>query len=262
MDALRAHRARAKTDALFLHEEARASIQDRLGLVNRSFTNPAVVTTFPQMWGTVVPHAVCVPDADIIGLERGAHDLVVHAMGLHWANDPVGQLIQCRHALKADGLFLCIVFGGETLIELRDALRCGEVAATGGLSPRVSPMPEIRDMGSLMQRAGFALPVADSEKITVQYPSLTALLHDLRNMGETNALTDRPKHLTRRTVFDETAAQYQAKYSADGRLTATFELITLTGWSPAENQPKPLRPGSARTRLADALGTSETKLPD
>jgi SAM-dependent methyltransferase len=204
-----------------------------------------------------------VADEDFIALEPGAHDLVIHFMALHWANDPVGQLVQCRRALKPDGLCLVVLPGGRSLQELRSSLAEAEAQVTGGLSPRVVPMGEIRDLGALVQRAGFALPVADSIVQTVEYSSVPALLSDLRAAGETNALQERLRRFTSRRVMAETARIYSETYvTAQGRLTATAELVVLTGWAPHESQQQPLRPGSARARLADALGVPEKPLKD
>ncbi len=259
--ALRRNRARALPDALFLQEQAADEFQERLIEVNRTFKSIAIVTGFPEFWAARFPDATIVEDTDVLALTSGAHDLVLHAMCLHWANDPVGQLVQSRHALKPDGLLLCSFLGGQTLQELRASLAEAEVAITGGLSPRIAPMGEIRDLGGLLQRAGFALPVADSTPLTASYVNAFHLMHDLRKMGENNALSDRIKHPTRRNVLTEAACIYADNFSNDEkRVDATFEMITLTGWAPAENQPQPLRPGSATTRLADALGTKETPL--
>mgnify|MGYP006274950369 CR=1 FL=1 len=262
--ALDRHRARAARDpALFLHEVARDEAQDRLAMVNRTFTAPAIVTPVPQVWDGVLPGAVTVPDTPVLDLAEGAHDLIVHAMALHWADDPVGQLIQCRRALRPDGLLLALSPGGETLTELRAALGQAEVEVTGGLSPRIAPMAEIRDLGALLQRAGLALPVADSFRLTVEYDSALHLMRDLRAMGETNALAARLRHPTRRAVLLRAAALYAEAYATpEGRVRATAEIITLTGWAPDASQPQPLRPGSARARLADALRTRETPLDD
>ena len=255
------HRARATRDALFLHEQAVDEVQDRLAMVNKSFTSPALVTAHPELWSeTLTGFSFVAPD-DTLALEPLAHDLVVHAMALHWANDPVGQLIQCRRALQPDGLFLGVGFGGQTLHELRACLAEAEAAVTGGLSPRVAPMAELRDMGGLLQRAGFALPVADAAVLNVEYRDAWHLMRDLRAMGETNALSARLRKPTRRAVLERAATLYKDNFAtAEGRITATFELIYLTGWAPDESQQKPLRPGSAQQRLADALGTDETKL--
>jgi SAM-dependent methyltransferase len=254
--ALGLHRARAS--ALFLQEEVVLEVQDRLAEVNRTFTSPVVVTGFPQVW----PDWRCVPDDEVLDLHEGAQDLVVHALSLHWANDPVGQLVQARRALRPDGLFLGLMFGGQTLFELRSALAQAETEVTGGLSPRVLPMGEIRDLGGLLQRAGFALPVADSFRKTVLYRDAFHLMTDLRAMGEGNALAARLRRPTGRKVMARAAAIYGESYGlADGRVPATFEIICLTGWVPHEAQQKPLRPGSAAARLANALNAAERPLP-
>ena len=260
---LRARARAAHAPALFLHAEAATEIQERLNEVNRTFTAPAVVTGWPAAWEGVLPGVRIVPDAPVLALGEGAHDLIVHAMALHWADDPVGQLVQCRRALVPDGLLLAVLPGGRTLAELRAALAEAEAAVTGGLSPRVLPMAEIRDLGGLLQRAGLALPVADSLSLPVSYADAFALMRDLRAMGESNALAGRLRRPTRRAVLLDAAARYARAWPApDGRVQATFELIFLTGWAPDESQPRPLRPGSARARLADALGSSEQPLPD
>ncbi|WP_300056816.1 methyltransferase domain-containing protein [uncultured Roseobacter sp.] len=259
--ALQLHRARAT--ALFLQEAAADELQDRLSMVNRSFTSPAVVTPFSTIWKTRLPAALTCSDEEQLTLTPEAHDLVVHAMGLHWANDPVGQLIQCRRALKPDGMLIAATLGGQTLQELRSCLAQAEIALSGGLSPRVLPMGEIRDLGALLQRAGLALPVADSLTLTVEYRDAFHLMRDLRAMGETNALTARPKTAANRRLFEETSRLYAEHFATStGRIPATFEMVFLTGWAPDDSQQKPLRPGSAQQRLADALDVSETPLPD
>ncbi|CUH79575.1 methyltransferase domain-containing protein [Tropicibacter naphthalenivorans] len=261
--ALDRNRARALRDpALFLHEAARDEAEDRLAMVNKTFTDAAVVTPFPQVWQGCLPGARIVPDTEVLDLTEGAHDLVIHALGLHWADDPVGQLIQCRRALRPDGLLIALSFGGQTLSELRSVLGQAEIDITGGLSPRVAPMAEIRDLGALLQRAGMALPVADSAPLTVTYASALHLMRDLRAMGETNALYARLRRPTRRAVLLRAAELYDQTYGQDGRIPATFEIITLTGWAPDASQPQPLRPGSAAHRLAEALGTQENTLKD
>ncbi|SDN81852.1 Methyltransferase domain-containing protein [Lutimaribacter pacificus] len=263
--ALMRNRARAARQgpALFLHETALDEVKDRLSMVNRTFSNPAIVTGFPDFWAAQWPGAKIVPDDEVLTLDPGTHDLVIHAMALHWANDPVGQLIQCRRALKPDGLFLSVAFGGQTLAGLRTALAEAESQLTGGLSPRVAPMAEIRDMGALLQRAGLALPVADAVPLRVSYADSFALMRDLRAMGEGNALQARLRRPTRAGVLARAAAIHAGLAETDGgRITETFELVVLTGWAPDDSQPQPLRPGSARTRLADALGTRETPLHD
>jgi hypothetical protein len=260
--ALALHRARATQEALFLHHAAADELKDRLNVVNKSFTDVALVSGFPDFWSESFPQALAVLDSDVLSVTPGNHDLVIHAIALHWANDPIGQLIQSRRALRADGLFLGVCFGGQTLQELRACLGQAEAQITGGMSPRVAPMAELRDLGGLLQRAGFALPVADALPLTVSYKDLWHLMHDLRAMGENNALFQRLRHPSNRAIFEHAAALYQDSFSdGDGRITATFELVFLTGWAPDESQPKPLRPGSAQQRLADALNTGETKLP-
>ncbi|MFM7333142.1 MAG: methyltransferase domain-containing protein [Tabrizicola sp.] len=265
--ALARHRARALAmpghdAAMFLHRLALTDIQERLTEVNRWFTAPAVVSGFPEIWQDLLPDARQVADDEVLDLRPGAHDLIVHAMALHWANDPLGQLVQCRRALQPDGLLIAVLPGGRSLHELRTALAEAEARVTGGLSPRVVPMGEIRDLGGLMQRAGFALPVADNLVQAVEYGSFPALLADLRAAGETNALTDRLRRFTRRGVLSTAAAIYAETFATlEGRLTATVELVFLTGWAPHESQQQPLRPGSAKARLADALRVPETPLP-
>lgn len=262
--ALLAHRDRARSaSALFLHEEARDDLQDRLEMVNKAFQSVAIVTPFPAVWQDAFPQAHLLPDTEVLDLTEASYDLVVHAMSLHWANDPVGQLIQCRRALKPDGLLLVVCPGGQTLHELRAALGQAEVEVTGGLSPRVLPMGEIRDLGGLLQRAGLALPVADSAILTTSYQTPLHLMRDLRAMGESNALNARIKSFTKRAVMVRAMQIYADTFATDdGRITASFELITLTGWAPDASQPKALRRGSAAQRLADALNTVERPLSD
>jgi hypothetical protein len=172
----------------------------------------------------------------------------------------VGQIAQARRALRPDGLFIGALFAGDTLWELRQALALAETETTGGLSPRVAPMGEIRDLGALLQRAGLALPVADAARLPVSYATMFDLIRDLRAMGETNVMTDRSRAPTRRAVFARAAELYAERFGdGSGRVGATFEIVYLTGWAPAESQQKPLRPGSAVARLADALGTEELR---
>jgi SAM-dependent methyltransferase len=256
-------RNRLRAQAMFLQDEAVTEVQERLVAVNKRFTAPAVVTGFPDLWARALPDAVRVADADVLDLAPAAHDLVIHALALHWADDPVGQLVQCRRALQPDGLFIAVMFGGQTLHELRAALAAAEVEVTGGLSPRVLPMAEIRDLGGLLQRAGFALPVADSFARQVIYRDAWHLMHDLRAMGEGNALAARLRRPTRRAVLTRAAALYGERHGlADGRIPATFDFICLTGWAPSDSQQKPLRPGSAAQRLADALSGGIAKPPE
>ncbi len=255
--ALALHRARADGSARFLHEAAMDEVQERLKDVNRAFTKAAIVTAHPDLWRDAVPGATVVPEADVLDLAVGAHDLVVHAMCLHWADDPVGQLIQCRRALEEDGLLLVAMLGGETLSELRAALGQAEAEVTGGMSPRVAPMGEIRELGALLGRAGLALPVADVSTLRVRYRDLRHLAGDLRAMGETNALAARHRAPAPRALFARADALYREAFPDGEGIAATFQMLFLTGWAPSDTQQKPLRPGSAQARLADALGVPE-----
>ncbi len=202
-------------------------------------------------------------DEEALPFARASFDLVVSVLGLHWVNDLPGALIQIRHVLKPDGLFLGALLGGETLTELRLALMEAELAEEGGASPRVAPFAELRDTGGLLQRAGFALPVADADRLTVSYPDALALMRELRAMGESNVLIERRRGFTRRATLARAAAIYAEKFAdSDGRVRASFEIVTLTGWAPHPCQPQALKPGSATTRLADALGTEERPAGD
>ncbi|WP_240643421.1 SAM-dependent methyltransferase [Paracoccus siganidrum] len=257
-EALLRNRARAVSSGLadVLHRFAAAEIQDRLAEINRTFTAPAVVTGFPALWSGLVPGARVVADDPVLDLRAGAHDLVIHALALHWAEDPVGQIVQSARALREDGLFLGVCFGGQTLHEARAALAQAEAEVTGGLSPRILPMGEIRDLGALLHRAGLALPVADQITQQASYRDLFHLARDLRAMGEGNAMAARLRRPTRRAVFAR-AARIMAENHADrddpSRIRASFDLVFLTGWAPSESQQKPLRPGSAQKSLAEAL---------
>lgn len=262
--ALVRNRARARTTgtaAMFLQRAAASDIEERLTDINRTFTRPAIVTGWPDLWAESRPDARIVDDEDVLDLEVARHDLVIHALSLHWASDPIGQLVQCRRALEPDGLFMATAFGGQTLHELRSCLAEAETDITGGLSPRIAPMGEIRDLGGLLQRAGLALPVADTTSLTVSYETAFDLMRDLRAMGEGNALSARLRQPTRRAVLFEAARRYGDSFGTrDGRISATFEIVTLTGWAPSDQQPRPLRPGSATHSLAEVLGATETPL--
>lgn len=256
------NRARARRDALFLHDIVADEFHTRLQMVKKSFTKPAIITGFPDYWAEFLPGARIIADEEVLDLTPGSHDLIIHALSLHWANDPVGQVIQSARALEPDGLFLCATFGGETLHELRAALAAAEARVAGGLSPRVLPMGEIRDLGAILQRAGLALPVADSLTETASYADLPALMRDLRHMGEANALDGRLRQPTPRALFDQAAREYaRAHMLPNGRLPATFEIIFLSGWAPHESQQKPLRPGSAQVSLAQVLGDRSDEIP-
>lgn len=199
-----------------------------------------------------------VADEESLPFDTQCFDLVISNLALHWVNDLPGALVQCQRCLKPDGLFLGAMLGGDTLHELRDCLMEAELELRGGVSPRLSPFAQVRDAGALLQRAGFALPVTDSDIITVTYENAFGLMRDLRGMGETGAALSRAKQFTRRDLFMRTAALYQDRHAdGDGRISATFEVIYLHGWAPHDSQQRALRPGSAKTRLADALGATE-----
>jgi SAM-dependent methyltransferase len=199
-----------------------------------------------------------VGDQEMLPLAPASIDLAVSALALHWADDLPGALAQIRTALKPDGLFLAALLGGETLTELRQSLAAAEAEVTGGASPRVSPFTELRAAGALLQRAGFALPVIDQDRRTVRYASALHLMHDLRAMGATNVLVERDRRPLPRRVLIRAAAIYADRFSdEDGRVRATFDVISLSGWAPHASQQQPLKPGSAKARLADALNAVE-----
>ncbi len=199
-----------------------------------------------------------VADEEALPFADGAFDLALSLLSLHWTNDLPGALVQIRRSLRADGLFLAALFGAGTLQELRESLAAAEIAVEGGMSPRISPFVDVRDAGALLQRAGFALPMADRDRIAVSYPDALALMRDLRGMGESNALAERRRTPSRRETLARAAAIYAERFAdADGRVPATFEIVYLTGWAPHPSQPRPLRPGSAAARLAEALGAAD-----
>ncbi len=204
-----------------------------------------------------------VADEEALPFAAGAFNLVLSAMSLHWVNDLPGTLLQIRRILQPDGLFLAVLLGGETLWQLRSALAAAESEISGGLSPRVSPFADLRDGAALLQRAGFALPVADSERIEIRYADALSLMKDLAGMGESNLVRERLRRFSARSVLLRAAEIYAARHGGtDGRVAVTFEAIYLHGWSPHDSQQKPLRPGSAKLRLADALGTVERQAGD
>lgn len=203
-----------------------------------------------------------VMDEEACAFATGSFDLVTSALALHWTNDLPGTLIQLKRILKPDGLLLAALFGGGTLTELRDCLVQAESEIVGGVSPRVSPLPGLQDMAGLLQRAGFALPVADIDRLTVRYDTVFHLMRDIKGMGESAVFRKDSRPLTRK-LLQRCAEIYSSKYSdPDGRIRATFNIIYIAGWAPAASQPKPLRPGSAKVRLADALNTKEIKIND
>jgi len=198
---------------------------------------------------------------DALPFADAALDLVVSGLALHLVDDLPGALIQVRRALKPDGLLLAALLGGGTLTELREAWLRAEDELLGGASPRVAPFADVRDLGGLLQRAGFALPVVDSDSVVVTYPDPVALMREIKAMGASNMLTDRRRVPVTRSLLVRAAEIYVERFGLDGgRVPATFEIMTLTAWAPHDSQPKPLKPGSAQTRLAEALGVPERKV--
>lgn len=203
-------------------------------------------------------HPVLVADEEWLPFAPASFDLVLSCLSLHWVNDLPGTLAQIRRVLKPDGLFLAAMAGSGTLAELRQALGEAEIAEEGGVSPRVSPFADIKDLGGLLQRAGFALPVVDADSIRVTYADPMRLMADLRGMGETNAVAERRRTPTRRRTLLATLARYQDLFAGpDGRLPATAQVLTMTAWAPHPGQPRPLSPGSATCALADILGDED-----
>jgi len=226
----------------------------KIGCLTQADLSPAMARA--AYTATERPTFVC--DEEHLPVAPASLDLVLSNLSLHWVNDLPGALSQIRHALKPDGLFLATLFGTETLRELRTALMEAEAETSGGVTPRVSPFVEVRDAGNLMTRAGFTLPVADADAITVTYSDMFKLMADLRGMAETNAVHERRKTFSRRSMFLRAAEIYASRFAApNGRITATFQIVTVTAWAPHASQQQPLRRGSAQTRLADALGTKE-----
>jgi SAM-dependent methyltransferase len=204
-----------------------------------------------------------VADEEALPFGDESFDLVTSVLSLHTVNDLPGTLLQIRRTLQPDGLFIGAMFAGETLHELRVAFAAAEAETLGGASPRVAPFADVRELGGLLQRAGFALPVSDVERVNIRYRDLGTLFGDLRALGETNVLTGRRAQFLSRSSLSALLSEYAARFkSDDGRYTATFEIAFLTGWAPHESQQKPLAPGSARTKLADALGTAEQPADD
>ena len=260
----------------FLLARAAEDLADRLGTVKRSFARaldlgtPAahfarVLAADPRIASALraapaFASADLVADAEAPPFADASFDLIVSGLALHLVNDLPGALSHIRRALRPDGLFLAALPAGRTLQELRHALAAAEEEVSGGASPRVAPFADLRDLGSLLQRAGFALPVVDSDLVTVRHGSLFALMADLRGMGATSVLAQRSRKPATRALFVRAAEIYAERFAdPDGRLRATFEIVWLSGWAPHESQQKPLKPGSARMRLADALATSEIK---
>jgi len=264
-------RARALGPETFLIERVAADLAERLGAVLRQFDvavdfgTPSdavrIALAGAASIGTLIAAGLdgdVVTDEEALPFRDASLDLVVSALALQFVNDLPGALIQIRRALKPDGLFLAALLGGDTLTELRQSFAAAEAEIEGGVSPRVAPFADVREMGALLQRAGFALPVTDVERLTVRYSSPLILMGELRRMGATNVLTERRRTPLRRVTLSRMAEIYAQRFAdADGKVRATFEIIWLSGWAPHESQQKPLRPGAAQVRLADALGVRE-----
>ena len=277
----RRSRARALGPATFLIDRVADDLADRLAAVLRRFALAADLgSPTGAVRGAVAAQADTVIAVDAVAEGLAGHagpkvvadeealpfadarlDLVVSALALQSVNDLPGTLVQVRRALRPDGLFLAALVGGESLGELRASFAAAEAEVEGGASPRVALFVDAREAGALLQRAGFALPVADVDRIIVRYASPFGLMADLRRMGATNALVERRHTPLRRATLRRAAEIYAERFAdADGRVRATFDVVWLSGWAPHASQPQPLKPGSARTRLADALGTREISL--
>jgi len=276
----RRRRAAALGPATFLLDRVAEDLAERLAAVLRRFDlaldlgtpGEAVRMALTRLdsIGTIV-RADAVPDRDMTHAEKfiaadeealpirdGSLDLVVSALALQFVNDLPGALVQIRRVLKPDGLFIAALLGGETLTELRQSFAAAESEVESGASPRVAPFADLRDLGALLQRAGFALPVTDTDRLVVRYDSAFGLMQDLRRMGATNALIARRRTPLRRATLTRTAEIYAQRFADDdGRIRATFEVVWLSGWAPDPSQQQPLKPGTAQARLADALGAKE-----
>lgn len=260
--------------AAFLHARVAADLADRLEAIPRAFPSVLVIgggglftrelADRPELRARL-GHVVeadwatgdILLDPERLPFADESFDLIVSPLALHWVNDLPGVFIQMRRALRPDGLMLASLLGGETLTELRLALIEAESDIHGGAGPRVAPFADLQDIAGLLQRAGFALPAADRDVVTVNYGEPMRLLADLRAMGETAALAQRNPHGLSRRILARAVDIYRARFSDGEHLRATFEIITATGWAPHASQQKPLKPGSATTRLADALGARE-----
>lgn len=270
---------RRQSSADFLLRAAVDDLVERLGAVKREFPVAVdIATPLPllaerltatRQIGQVVridrlPETLAetqlavVGDPEAIPFDNASLDLIVSALAFQFVSDVPGVLAQIRRALKPDGLMVLNMVGGDTLFELRECLTGAEVELTGGASPRVAPFADVRQLGALLQRAGFAIPVVDQDRLTVRYDDAFRLMHDLRAMGATNTLVERSRKPATRQMMLRTAEIYSERFAdPDGRIRASFDIVSLSGWAPHESQQKPLRPGSARARLADALGVAE-----
>ncbi len=262
----RQQRARALGPETFLIDRVADELGERLSAVLRQFERAADLGTPTDAVrrvlaaggkvGTIVDRVAI--DEEALPFADNSLDLVVSALSLQFVHDLPGTLIQIRRALKPDGLLLAALIGGDTLTELRESFAQAESEIEGGVSPRVAPFADVRELGALLQRAGLALPVADSDRLTVRYPTVFALMRDLRRMGAANMLSERRRTPLKRATLAKMTEIYARRFAdADGRLRATFEIVWLSGWAPHESQQKPLKPGAAAQRLADALGSQE-----
>lgn len=258
----RQNRAARQGSAPFLLDRVAEDMAERQQAVLREFSagidlgtpGDQVRAALTGSVGQLRAMALPVSDTEPLALVPASIDLVVSALALQFVNDLPGVLAQVRRALKPDGLFLAALIGGETLTELRQSFAAAESEVEGGVSPRVAPFADLRDLGALLQRAGFALPVTDVDRIVVRYDNAFALMQDLRRMGATNVLNERRRTPSRRATFLKMAQIYAERFSdSDGRIRATFDIVWLSGWAPHESQQKPLKPGSAKMSLADAV---------
>ena len=275
---VRRRRAAALGPATFLLERVAEDFADRLATVLRRFDRAldlgtptdavrrvlaasgkvGTIIAADPLAGVAGAGVAVAADEEALPFGDASLDLVVSALALQFVNDLPGTLVQIRRALKPDGLFLAALIGGDTLTELRQAFAAAEAEIEDGISPHVAPFADLRELGTLLQRAGFALPVTDIDRLTVRYASPFALMHDLRRMGATNPLIERRRRPLKRATLRRMAEIYGERFAdADGRIRATFEIVWLSGWAPHASQQQPLKPGSAQHRLADALGTHE-----
>ena len=257
----RQRRARAQGAVTFLLDRVDEEMADRLAAVMRDFREAADLWTPGDGLSAMRSRFASVRRIKLEGtgeerlpLAPEALDLVASALALQFVNDLPGVLAQVRRALKPDGLLLAAMVGGDSLTELRQAFAAAEAECEGGMSPRVAPFADLRDIGALLQRAGFALPVTDIDRVVVRYDNAFALMHDLRRMGAGNVLIERRRTPTRRATMLRMAEIYAERFAdADGRIRATFDLVWLSGWAPHASQQQPLKPGSAKASLADAV---------
>lgn len=257
----RQQRAQKQGAVTFLLDRVAEDMSDRLAAVMREFQAPADLWTPGEGLAalrTPLPSveriALDAAGAEELPFAPGSLDLVISALALQFVNDLPGVLAQVRRALKPDGLLLAAMIGGDSLTELRQAFAAAEAECEGGVSPRVAPFADLRDVGALLQRAGFALPVTDVDRVVVRYANAFALMQDLRRMGASNALIERRRTPSRRATMLRMAELYAERFAdTDGRIRATFDLVWLSGWAPHASQQQPLKPGSAKASLAEAV---------